>query len=273
MQDGSLQVRDGATGADLPRSPRMRVQGLSVHYGTAPALRDVSLTIADRRIMALVGPSGCGKSTFLSCLNRMTDLVPGCRVSGSILLAGKDIRADGSDVIGLRRRVGMIFQRPNPFPLSIRANIAYPLRHHGLREPQALDASVESALCAVGLWSEVKDRLDAPALALSGGQQQRLCIARALALEPEVVLLDEPCSALDPIASGVVEDLILRLREHYTVAIVTHNLAQARRIADDLALFWLVDGVGQLIEAGPAGHVFARPAHEISAMYIAGARG
>lgn len=275
MEDVALQFPVGAAAVDddAARSPVLRVEGLSVDYGTTPALRDVSLPIADRRIMALVGPSGCGKSTFLSCLNRMTDLVPGCHVSGSILLEGRDIYAERVDVIGLRRRICMIFQRPNPFPLSIKANVAYPLRHHGLRDAQALDAAVESALRNVGLWSEVEDRLDKPALGLSSGQQQRLCIARALALEPQVVLLDEPCSALDPIASGVVEDLIVRLRERYTVVIVTLNLAQARRIADDLAVFWVVDGVGRLIEAGPAAQVFEKPTNEISAMYIAGGRG
>lgn len=273
MQDGSFQVTGRADGGRELPPPLLRIEGLSVDYDTTPALRDVSLSIFERRIAALVGPSGCGKSTLLSCLNRMTDMVPGCRVRGSIQLAGEDVHAAGIDVIDLRRRVGMIFQRPNPFPLSIKANIAYPLRHHGLRDPHVLDAAVEQALVAVGLWREVKDRLDAPALGLSGGQQQRLCIARALALEPEVVLLDEPCSALDPIASGVVEDLIASLRPRYTVAIVTHNLAQARRIADDLAIFWSVDGVGRLIEVGPAAQVFEQPAHEISAMYIAGMRG
>jgi phosphate transport system ATP-binding protein len=273
MQDGSRAFADDTICTGASRSVLMRVDQVSVDYGATPALRDVSLDIGHRRILALVGPSGCGKSTFLTCLNRMTDMMAGCRVSGCIFLDGNDIHADGVDVIGLRRRVGMIFQRPNPFPLSIRANIAYPLRHHGLRQTQALDASVEKALRAVGLWNEVKDRLDAPALGLSGGQQQRLCIARALALEPQVVLLDEPCSALDPIASGVVEDLIVTLREHYTVVVVTHNLAQARRIADDLAIFWVFDGVGRLVEAGPASQVFEKPAHEVSAMYIAGVRG
>jgi phosphate transport system ATP-binding protein len=273
MQDGSLAFTHNAVCTDAVGSPLMRVASLSVDYGATPALRDVSLDIGHHRILALVGPSGCGKSTFLACLNRMTDMIAGCHVNGRILLAGDDIHDDAVDVVGLRRRVGMIFQRPNPFPLSIRANIAYPLRHHGLRQKQALDASVETALRAVGLWNEVKDRLDAPALGLSGGQQQRLCIARALALEPQVVLLDEPCSALDPIASGVVEDLIVRLRQHYTVVIVTHNLAQARRIADELAIFWVVDGVGRLLEVGPAAQVFEKPAHEISAMYIAGVRG
>jgi phosphate transport system ATP-binding protein len=252
---------------------RFRIEDLSVDYGAMPALRNLTMDITDRRITALVGPSGCGKSTLLSCLNRMTDLVAGCRVRGRILLAGQDIHAEGVDLINLRRRVGMIFQRPNPFPLSIKANIAYPLSHHGLREPRALREAVEAALKAVGLWNEVKDRLDAPALGLSGGQQQRLCIARALALEPEVILLDEPCSALDPIASGVVEDLIASMRGRYTVAIVTHNIAQAKRIADDLAIFWIVDGVGRLIERGPAARVLEKPSHEISAMYIAGVRG
>jgi phosphate transport system ATP-binding protein len=251
----------------------LRVEGLSVDYDRHPALRDVSLAIPEGGITAIVGPSGCGKSTFLSCLNRLTDLVPGCTVRGRILIAGQDILSRKVDLIALRRRVGMIFQRPNPFPLSIRANIVFPLRQHGVRDRHELDKTAETSLRAVGLWNEVKDRLDAPALGLSGGQQQRLCLARAIALEPEVILLDEPCSALDPIASSIVEDLIASLRGCYTVVIVTHNLAQARRIADEVAILWLEGGAGRLIEHGPVSRVFAAPQHEISAMYIAGVRG
>lgn len=255
------------------RQPHLQIESLSIDYGSRPALRDVDITIDRGCITAIVGPSGCGKSTFLSCLNRMTDLVPGCTVRGRVSFDGEEILGPGTDLIRLRRRVGMIFQRPNPFPMSIRANLSFPLRHHGVRKRDVLEGIIETSLRSVGLWNEVKDRLDASALALSGGQQQRLCLARALALDPEVILLDEPCSALDPIASGVVEDLIASLRGRYTVAIVTHNLAQARRIADDLAIFWAEDGVGRLIEHGPAGQLFEAPRHEISALYITGARG
>jgi phosphate transport system ATP-binding protein len=177
------------------------------------------------------------------------------------------------DVVALRRRVGMIFQRPNPFPLTIRRNLTFPLRHHGIRDRDELQGKVEAALRDVGLWDEVKDRLDSPALELSGGQQQRLCLARALALQPEALLLDEPCSALDPIAGGVVEDLVLSLRGRYTVVVVTHNLAQARRLADDVAVFWIENGAGRLIECGATRQVFEQPTHELTAAYVAGIRG
>jgi phosphate transport system ATP-binding protein len=257
----------------LLREPFIEVDGLEVRYGSQVALRDVALRIHRGCITAIVGPSGCGKSSFLNCLNRLTDLLPGCRVDGRITLEGHDILHGQVDVAALRRRVGMIFQKPNPFPLSIRKNLTFPLRHHGVVDVRQLDAIVEAVLRDVGLWQEVKDRLDAPALGLSGGQQQRLCLARAMALRPEVILFDEPCSALDPIASGVVEDLIASLRHRYTVVIVTHNLAQARRLADDLAVFWLQDGAGRLIEYGPARQVFEHPAHELTAAYIAGIRG
>lgn len=257
----------------LDLEPFVSVEALSVDYGGQRALHDVTFPIAKGAVTAIVGPSGCGKSTLLSCLNRMTDLIPGCRVRGRITIAGQDIRADRVDVVGLRRRVGMIFQRPNPFPLSIRENIAFPLRHHGVSDQRTLEDTLEAVLRSVGLWSEVKDRLGAPALALSGGQQQRLCLARALALEPEIILLDEPCSSLDPISSGVVEDLIASLAGRYTVVIVTHNLAQARRIAHSLVVLWVESGAGSVIEHGPAAKIFASPHHPVSAMYISGARG
>jgi phosphate transport system ATP-binding protein len=249
------------------------IEQLEVRYGSRIALAGVTMSVRRGAITAIVGPSGCGKSTFLSCLNRLTDLVPRCEVGGAIRVEGEDIRRDLADVVALRRRVGMIFQRPNPFPLTIRRNLTFPLRHHGVRDRDELQGKVEGALRDVGLWDEVKDRLDSPALELSGGQQQRLCLARAIALQPEVLLLDEPCSALDPIAGGVVEDLILSLRGRYTVVIVTHNLAQARRLAVDVALFWLDNGAGRLIEYGPVGQVFERPAHELTAAYVAGMRG
>jgi phosphate transport system ATP-binding protein len=261
------------TSATAAATRRIDIADLSVSYGGRPALRGVTLPVRAGAITAIVGPSGCGKSTLLAALNRMTDLAPGCVVSGRILLDGRDVRDPGTDVIALRRRVGMIFQRPNPFPLSIRRNLTFPLEHHGLRDRAGREAAAEAVLRRVGLWEDVKDRLDAPALQLSGGQQQRLCLARALALDPEVLLMDEPCSALDPIASGVVEDLVVSLRGDYTVVIVTHNLAQARRGADDVAVFWVQDGVGTLIEHGPVGSTFEAPRHELTAAYVRGMRG
>jgi phosphate transport system ATP-binding protein len=249
------------------------VTRLSVAYAGRPALREVTMPIHTGRITAIVGPSGCGKSTFLASLNRMTDLVPECAVAGRVRFRDADVRDPATDLIALRTRIGTIFQRPNPFPLSIRRNLTFPLEHHRLGDRRAREAQAEAALRRVGLWDEVRDRLDAPALKLSGGQQQRLCLARALVLEPEVLLMDEPCSALDPIASGVVEDLIVSLRGQYTIVIVTHNLAQARRIADDVAVFWVQDGVGTLIEHGPASTTFASPRHELTAAYLRGMRG
>jgi phosphate transport system ATP-binding protein len=255
------------------RPCRLDVTDLSAWYGGRQALRGVTLPVRAGGITAIVGPSGCGKSTFLATLNRMTDLVPGCRVAGRIRLDGRDIHEPGTDVVALRRRVGMIFQRPNPFPLSIRRNLTFPLEHHGMRDRAARDAEAQSVLRRVGLWDEVQDRLDTSALGLSGGQQQRLCLARALALDPEVLLMDEPCSALDPIASGVIEDLVASLRGQYTVVIVTHNLAQARRLADDVAVFWLQDGVGTVIEHGPVSATFETPRHDLTAAYVRGIRG
>ncbi len=253
--------------------PLLRVRELAVAYHGQTVLSGVSLDIHKGCITALIGPSGCGKTSLLLALNRMSDLVPGTRVRGSVQLGEHDINAADCDVRALRQRVGMIFQKPNPFPLSIRRNLELPLREQGLRRPDELAHRVECALTDVGLWSEVRDRLDAPALGLSGGQQQRLCIARALVLRPEVLLMDEPCSALDPLSSGVVEDLIVRLRGTYTVVIVTHNLAQARRIANYAAFFWMTERVGQLIEFGQSQRLFESPRDELTAAYLAGARG
>ncbi len=253
--------------------PFVDVDRLSLYYGEKSAFQDVTLSISKGCITALVGPSGCGKTSFLTCLNRLTDLIPACLVSGRITIDTLDVLAPQTDVIRLRRRIGMIFQKPNPFPLSIRRNLEFPLREHGMRDRTQLSTAIETALRDVGLWDEVKDRLDSPALALSGGQQQRLCIARALALSPEMLLMDEPCSALDPISSGIVEDLIVRLRGRYTILIVTHNLAQARRIANDAALFWVHNGAGRLIEAGPAKQIFEDPRDPLTAAYVSGMRG
>ena len=253
--------------------PFIEVEQLSLYYAQKPAFHNVTLSINQGCITALVGPSGCGKTSFLTSLNRLTDLIPGCRLSGRIHLDGLDVLDSHTDVIRLRRRVGMIFQKPNPFPLSIRKNLEFPLREHGLRDRERIANSIETGLRDVGLWDEVKDRLNSPALALSGGQQQRLCMARALILSPEVLLMDEPCSALDPLSSGVVEDLIVGLRGRYTVLIVTHNLAQARRIADYAALFWVQNGAGQLIEAGTAKQIFEKPREPLTVAYVSGMRG
>lgn len=253
--------------------PFIQTDHLSLYYKDKPAFKDVTLPVNAGCITALVGPSGCGKTSFLACLNRLIDLIPGCRVSGNIKIGAQEILDPQTDLIQLRRRVGMIFQKPNPFPLSIRKNLEFPLREHGAKDRGRIGQLVETVLRDVGLWEEVKDRLNAPALSLSGGQQQRLCIARALALNPEVLLMDEPCSALDPISSGIVEDLISSLRGRYTVLIVTHNLAQARRIADYATLFWIQNGSGRLIEYGSVKQIFEVPRDALTAAYINGIRG
>jgi phosphate transport system ATP-binding protein len=256
--------------------PHLRIADLSVAYGPKTVLQGVSLDIYKGCITALIGPSGCGKTSFLSALNRLTDLLPGAAVKGSIALAGPDaldVLDPRVDLLALRRRVGMIFQKPNPFPLSIRRNLALPLREHGVKDKALLAHKIETALRDVGLWDEVHDRLDSPALALSGGQQQRLCIARALVLEPEVLLMDEPCSALDPMSSRVVEELIQRLRGRLTVVIVTHNLAQARRIANYAAFFWMTERVGKLVEFGQCVELFESPQHQLTQAYVSGASG
>ena len=249
----------------------MQTERLSLDYANKAAFKDVSLKVKSGGITALIGPSGCGKTSFLTCLNRLVERERGCKVSGRILLGNQDVQA--LDVISLRRRVGMLFQKPNPFPLSIMRNIEFPLREHGVRSRDEIDHRVEDVLRDVGLWDEVKSRLSASALSLSGGQQQRLCLARALALKPNVLLMDEPCSALDPISSEVVEDLITNLRGRYTVLVVTHNLAQAKRIADEVALFWVADGAGQLIESGTVAQIFESPQHALTAAYVNGRRG
>jgi phosphate transport system ATP-binding protein len=275
IQDSSAMTEQIIKQQQLPKlsplPPSMQIERLSLFYANKSAFKDVNLTIKSGSITALIGPSGCGKTSFLNCLNRLTELTPSCRVSGSILLGNVDVK--NFNVIELRRRVGMLFQKPNPFPLSIMRNIEFPLREHGVKNREKIDEIVEVVLRDVGLWDEVKDRLNAPALSLSGGQQQRLCLARALALKPDVLLMDEPCSALDPISSEVVEDLIANLQGRYTVLVVTHNLAQAKRIADDIAMFWVADGAGRLIEFGSTTQIFSAPQHPLTAAYISGRRG
>jgi phosphate transport system ATP-binding protein len=253
--------------------PHLHIRDLSVAYGATTVLDEVSLDIYRGCITALIGPSGCGKTSFLTALNRLTDLIPAATVTGEVQFEDDDLFHPDLDVLTLRRRIGMIFQKPNPFPLSIRRNLELPLREHGIRRRDLIDHKIEKALRDVGLWNEVNDRLDRPALALSGGQQQRLCIARALVLQPSVLLMDEPCSALDPISSGVVEELIQRLRGRYTVVIVTHNLAQARRIANYAAFFWMKERVGKLIEFGQCRPLFETPEHPLTAAYVSGLSG
>ena len=248
-------------------NPRMRCRGVNVYYGEKHAIKEVTLDIGSNEVIAMIGPSGCGKSTFLRCLNRMNDTIEGCRVTGEITLDGMNIYDPKIDVVPLRAQVGMVFQKPNPFPKSIYENIAYGPRIHGLAENRAeLDEIVETSLKRAGLWEEVKDRLDQPGTGLSGGQQQRLCIARTIAVNPEVILMDEPCSALDPIATAIIEDLIDELREQYTIAIVTHSMQQASRVSQRTAYFHL----GDLIEIGPTEQIFTRPLHQLTQDYITG---
>lgn len=255
------------------RQTVLTAERLTIAYQQRPALCDVSLQLAAGRITAVVGPSGCGKSSFLMAVNRLSDLIPGCRVTGRLRLGATDVLHPQLDVVAHRRRVGMIFQKPNPFPLSVWDNLELPLKEHGVHSRSERAGRIERALREVGLWDEVADRLPAPALQLSGGQQQRLCLARALVLRPEVLLLDEPCSALDPVATAVVEERIAQLRGEYTVILVTHNLAQARRLADDLAVFWMEQGCGRLIEFGPAEKLFTQPQHAITRNYLTGQTG
>jgi len=257
----------------LPSTPSpyaVEVSNLTIAYGAKIALRDVSLQFNSNSITAIIGPSGCGKSSLLMSLNRLSDLTATCRVSGRIQVHELDVLNPRTDVIDLRRRVGMIFQHPNPFPMSIRRNLELPLREHGLRDTALLNQRIEQALVDVGLWNEVKDRLDRSALALSGGQKQRLCLARALALNPQVILLDEPCNGLDPISIGIIEDLMLQLKQSRTLIVVTHNLAQARRVADHTVLLWSGEDGGRLIERGISSEFFDSPKHEVTAAYISG---
>lgn len=248
-------------------------KNLSIAYHGRTVLREVTLEAQPGKVLALVGPSGCGKSSLLAAINRMTELIPGANVGGQIRFDGRPIDDAFASSAQLRQNVGMIFQKPNPFAMSIRRNIELALREHGERNREALARITETVLKDVGLWEEVHDRLDHSALELSGGQQQRLCIARALALKPKVLLMDEPCSALDPISADRVEQLIQSMRGHYTVIIVTHNLAQARRLADHLAVFWMRDGVGEIVEQGETEQLFACSTSEVVNAYLSGKRG
>jgi len=245
---------------------KIQARNLNFYYGDVRALKNVTIDCYDRKVTAIIGPSGCGKSTFIRTLNRMNDVIAGTRVEGTILLDGKDINAPDVDVVELRRRVGMVFQKPNPFPKSIFDNIAYGLRINGLRDRRKLEETVERSLRGAALWEEVKDRLDENAFALSGGQQQRLCIARSLAVEPEVILFDEPCSAIDPIATAKVEDLIEDLKKSYTVVIVTHNMQQAARVSDFTAFMML----GELVEFDVTEKIFTNPANKLTEDYVTG---
>src|ERR1700751_44821 len=254
---------DGAT----VENPVFSCRDVSVVYDGKQALKDVTVDVGRRQVLAMIGPSGCGKSTFLRCLNRMNDTIPGARVTGCIYLDGQDIHAEEQDVVQLRARVGMVFQKPNPFPKSIYDNVAYGPRIHGLARSRAhLDEIVCTSLTRAGLWDEVKDRLSSPGTGLFGGQQQRLCIARTIAVQPEVILMDEPCSALDPIATARIEDLIDELRESYAIVIVTHSMQQAARVSQRTAYFHL----GELIEVGDTDRVFTNPRHRLTEDYITG---
>ena len=268
-----VPVHASSTGGEQQSRPpeeapaKIRVSGLDFYYGRTQALHSISIRIPERVVMAFIGPSGCGKSTFLRTLNRMNDTIPGTRAAGEVLIDGQDIYAPGVDVVELRRRVGMVFQKSNPFPKSIFDNVAYGLRINRLTKSKSeLHERVEQALKDAALWSEVKDRLKSSALGLSGGQQQRLCIARALAVRPEVVLMDEPASALDPIATQKIEELIVELKRQYTIVIVTHNMQQAARVSDRTAFFWL----GKLDEVNSTERIFTNPNEKLTEAYITG---
>ena len=250
----------------MPGTTKMAAKSLNFYYGRFKALRDIELTIPNHQVTALIGPSGCGKSTFLRCLNRMNDLIPGAHLEGEILLDDQNIYQPGLDVVELRRRVGMVFQKPNPFPKSVFENVAYGLRVSGMRDNAFISAQVEKSLRRAALFEEVRDRLHDSALGLSGGQQQRLCIARALAVEPEILLMDEPASALDPIATQKIEELIHELRAAYTIIIVTHSMQQAARVSDRTAFFYM----GELVEVDATETIFTRPAQKQTEDYITG---
>ena len=253
--------------APAENAAMIAIDGLSFAYGNHQVLHEVSLQIPPRAVTAFIGPSGCGKTTLLRCLNRMNDLIDGARITrGAIRIAGRDINAPGVDVVDLRRRIGMVFQKSNPFPKSIYDNVAYGLRIGGVTKRSLINEAVEKSLRSAALWDEVKDRLDRTAFGLSGGQQQRLCIARALAVEPEIILMDEPCSALDPIATAKVEELIRTLKKEYTIVIVTHNMQQAGRCSDFTAFFYL----GRLIEFGDTAKIFSNPSQRQTEDYITG---
>jgi phosphate transport system ATP-binding protein len=245
---------------------KIEVRDFNFYYGQSKVLHGIELDIPENQVTALIGPSGCGKSTFLRSINRMNDIIPGARVEGRIAVGGQDVYAPNVDVVSLRRRVGMVFQKSNPFPKSIYENVAYGLRIGGVRDKQVLDETVQKSLQRAALWNEVKDRLNASALALSGGQQQRLCIARALAVDPEVLLMDEPASALDPIATQKIEELVYELKEAYTIVIVTHNMQQAARVSDRTAFFML----GKLVELDETRTIFMNPKQKLTEDYITG---
>jgi phosphate transport system ATP-binding protein len=262
---------DSPNGAPIEASPqaastKMETRGLTIRYGHKVAVKDVSLRLPGRQVTAFIGPSGCGKSTFLRALNRMNDLIPGASAEGEVLLDGLSVFASHLDAVELRRRVGMVFQKSNPFPKSIFENVAYGLRVSGWRDRHKLAERVERSLTGAALWDEVKDRLEESALGLSGGQQQRLCIARALAVEPEVLLMDEPASALDPIATAKIEDLIHELKSRYTIVIVTHNMQQAARVSDQTAFFYM----GDLVEMGATEQIFTNPHEQRTEDYVTG---
>jgi phosphate transport system ATP-binding protein len=244
----------------------IEIKNVGIAYGDNEVVHDVSMDIPERQVTAFIGPSGCGKTTLLRCLNRMNDLIDSARIRGTIRVEGRDIYAPGTDVIDVRRRIGMVFQKSNPFPKSVYDNVVYGLRIAGIRDRARLDQACERSLRGAALWDEVKDRLGDSALSLSGGQQQRVCIARAIAVEPEIILMDEPCSALDPIATLKIEELIYQLKERYTIVIVTHNLQQAARVSDRTAFFWL----GRLVEYGNTADTFTAPKDKLTEDYITG---
>ncbi len=268
VQPADTVIEEGKTvGVPFSDDPKFKLRNVEVFYGESRAIKNISLDITRNEVIAFIGPSGCGKSTFLRCLNRMNDSIDICKVKGTLALDDQDIYDPKRDVVELRARVGMVFQKPNPFPKSIYDNVAYGPRIHGLANRKSdLDGIVESSLRKAGLWDEVKDRLDATATGMSGGQQQRLCIARAIAVSPEVVLMDEPCSALDPIATAKVEELIGELSESYTIVIVTHSMQQAARVSHRTAYFHL----GHLVEVNETNKVFTSPEHELTESYITG---
>ena len=258
---GNAATSTAASGGTL-----IEIANLSLFYGQSKALKGINLTLREKVVTAFIGPSGCGKSTLLRCLNRMNDLIDSVRIEGAIKIGGHDINAADVDVIELRKRIGMVFQKSNPFPKSIYDNVAYGLRIQGVNKKAELDAGVEQSLRSSALWDEVKDRLHGSALGLSGGQQQRLCIARAIAVKPEIILMDEPASALDPIATSRIEDLILELKKDFTIVIVTHNMQQAARISDDTAFFY----IGELVEFGPTKKIFTNPSQKRTEDYVTG---
>ena len=267
QQTEEIVYPEQSIGVPLIENAKMSMRNVDVFYGEKQAIFNVSVDIGQNEVIAMIGPSGCGKSTFLRSINRMNDTVDGCRVEGQLTLDGEDIYSTKMDPVALRARVGMVFQKPNPFPKSIYDNVAYGPRLHGLASRRAeLDEIVETSLTKAGLWTEVKDRLDQPGTGLSGGQQQRLCIARAIAISPEVILMDEPCSALDPIATAKIEELIAELSQNYTIAIVTHSMQQAARVSHRTAYFHL----GHLVEVNETEKVFTAPEHQLTEAYITG---